>query len=126
MYEKIWEFKTARFTVSFEAGPEYDLDLSWDETGETREGLESGRYIAFVAKVAVYLDGLEIGQDYLGGCIYENAEQFRDHLGIRPASRKAGALMGSYFSNMVRQAIKEARKFMASAPQLRKERALSC
>lgn len=126
MYEKIWEFKTARFSVSFEAGPEYDLDLSWDETGEIREGLESGRYVAFMAKVAVYLDGLEIAQDYLGGCIYENAEQFRDHLGIRPASRKAGAIIGSYFSDMVRQAIKEAREFMASAPQLRKERALSC
>lgn len=119
MYERIWEFKTARFTVSFEAGPDYYLDLSWDETGEVREGLESGRYVAFVAKVAVYLDGREIGEDYLGGCIYESPEQFRDHFGIGPASRKSGSLMGSYFSAMVSQAIKEARLFLAGAPPVK-------
>lgn len=113
MCETVWEFKTARFRVAFEIEPEDDLDLSWDETGEVREGLESGLYVAFVAKLAVYLDGREVGADYLGGCIYESPEAFRDHVG----SKAKG--YGSYFSDMVREAIKEARQTLAAVPTLR-------
>ena len=109
----IWEFKTARFRVAFEIEPEYDLDLSFDDTGEVREGLEDGRFVAFVAKVAVYLDGREVGADYLGGCIYENPEAFRDHIG----SKAKG--YGSYFADMVREAIRDARRTLTNAPTLR-------
>lgn len=113
MSETFWTFETARFRITLEALPEYDLDLSWDDDGSTREGLESGLYVAFVAKVAVYLDGQEVGADYLGGCIYESVEAFRDHIGCKAKG------YGSYFSDMVRQAIQEARRNLANRPTLR-------
>jgi hypothetical protein len=111
--DTIWQFKTARFCIAFEALPEDDLDLSWDDDGSIREGLESGLYVAFVAKVAVYLDGQEISADYLGGCIYESAHDFRDHIGREAKGH------WSYFSNMVREAIREARRNLANRPTLR-------
>lgn len=108
----IWQFKTAQFAVTFEALPEYDLDLSWDDDGSIREGLESGLYVAFVAKVAVHYQGREVAADYLGGCIYESPEAFMDHKGIAKGC-------GSYFSDMVRHAIAEARKVLSNPPRLR-------
>lgn len=116
-YEKIWEFKTANFRVVYSIAPEEDLDLSWDEDGATREGLDSGKYIAFVAKVAVYdcVAGCEIGADYLGSCIYESAEAFMDHrecgrYNRERASKGETGRCGSYFHDMVKSAVAEARK----------------
>lgn len=111
--ETIWTFKTDRFAVCFEVMPEDDLDLSWDDDGSVREGLESGHYVAFVARMAVYLDGREVAADYLGGCIYQNPEQFRDHIGCKAKG------YGSYFSDMVREAIRQARRRLADIPTLR-------
>jgi len=98
-----WQFKTANFTIKYETGPEYDLDLSWDEDGETAEKLEQGLLCAFVARVAVYFDGWCLGEDYLGGCIYESPEHFIDHRGGR----------GSYFRDLVTNAIEQARAEIA-------------
>jgi hypothetical protein len=113
--ETMWEFRTARFTVAWEISPCDDLDLSWDDTGETRANLESGLWCAFDSAVVVYMDGREIGADYLGQSIYENPSEFRlEHLGGK---------FGSYFSDMVRGAIAEARATLAreaaTAPRLR-------
>ncbi len=110
-WENIWSFETARVRVAFDVAPENDLDLSWDEDGSTAAGLESGEYVAFQARMTVYIDGAEAGADYLGNCIYRSAEEFIDHRGC-----KAGGY-GSYFSDMVRGAIAEARQF-ASRPAL--------
>ena len=116
--ETIWSFKTANFRVAYEVMPEDDLDLSWDDTGEVREGLASGKFIAFQAKVAVYdlTTGNEIGADYLGQCIYESAEAFMDHRECGKQNREYAARgeagrCGSYFSDMVKGAIAEARKY---------------
>lgn len=109
---KIWEFKTAQFSVIFETLPEYDVDLSFDDDGSIREGLQEGLYVAFVAKVAVYYRGREVAADYLGGCIYESPEDFMDHRGLAKGC-------GSYFSDMVRNAIAEARKVLSNPPRLR-------
>ncbi len=103
--ETIWSFRTDRFRVALEVFPEYDLDLSWDEDGSIRDRLERSLLVAFQTKVAVYLDGREVGADYLGGCIYESAEQFREE--------------GAYFRDMVRAAIREARRTLNNAPRLR-------
>jgi hypothetical protein len=81
MTYEIWKFETARFTVTMTAEPDYDVDLSFDETGEIREKLESGELQSFCAKCAVCLDGNEIAADYLGSCIYANPDEFRDHIG---------------------------------------------
>ena len=105
-----WQFETKNFRVVFESLPEYDLDLSWDETGETQEKLISGEYVAFVARVAVYYDGTCVGEDYLGQCIYEDPEQFMDHKGMNQAKH------GSYFSDMVSIAIANAREYLNTRP----------
>jgi len=75
----IREFKTKNFHVVVDAVEEFDLDLSWDDDGSTREGLENGTLIAFCARARVFLRGKEIASDYLGGCIYKSLEDFADH-----------------------------------------------
>jgi len=100
MWENVWKFKTARFEIGLELGPEHDLDLSWDETGETVRRLENGTLFAFVARVYVKLNGATIGEDYLGGCIYETEHEF---------------MRDGYFRDMVRAAIADARRWIKSA-----------
>ena len=112
----IWRFKTARFCVDVTAEPEFCPDLSFDETGEIAEGIASGKYDCFCAKAAVYLDGREIAADYLGGCIYERADDFRDHIGLAEKSRQDGREYGSYFADMVAEAVARARDFIARHP----------
>ena len=75
----IREFKTKNFHVVVDAVEEFDLDLSWDEDGQTREGLENGTLIAFCARARVFLRGKEIASDYLGNCIYKSLEDFANH-----------------------------------------------
>jgi len=95
-YERVWTFSTDRFLIELSFAPCDDLDLSWDESGETRANLESGLWEAFDSRVRVFVDGVEIGCDYLSGSIYENPRDFINE-------------KGGYFHDMVRQAIKEAR-----------------
>ncbi|GGD03547.1 hypothetical protein GTQ45_02050 [Pyruvatibacter mobilis] len=99
-YERMWTFETERFLVAWDITPCDYLDLSWDDTGEVREGLESGHYVAFDSRVAVYLDGQMIGADYLGQSIYADPADFRD--------------VGGYFGDMVREAVREAREALRS------------
>lgn len=107
--ERVWKFQTQNFRIEYNVSPEDDLDLSWDVDGSVRKGIEDGKYVAFIAEVRVVHKptGAELGSDYLGGCIYENAQQFRDHIGLRGKS-------GSYFLDMVRTAIHEARDTFAT------------
>lgn len=95
-----------------------DVDLSWDDDGSVRAGLESGRFQHFGVVATVYCRGSEIGSDSLWGCIYESPRDFMDHVGIRHYSPKPGVIpegqCGSYFSNMVRIAISEARKSLST------------
>lgn len=86
----IREFNTPNFRVVVDAIEESDLDLSWDKDGQTRAGLESGKYIAFVARARVFLtaNGQEIASDYLGGCVYESLDAFQDHKECGAANRK--------------------------------------
>jgi len=84
----IREFKTQNFHVVVDAIEEFDLDLSWDETGETRKGLEDGSLIGFCARARVFLRGLEVASDYLGGCIYKDLDAFQDHRECAAYNRK--------------------------------------
>lgn len=111
----IREFRIGNVQVIVDALPEDDLDLSWDDTGEIRENLESGRYVAFVARARAFYDGHELASDYLGGCIYESLEAFQDHRECGAATRKlradgSNAICGSYFADMVRSVCQDARK----------------
>lgn len=110
--ETMWTFETKEYRIAWKIEPDQDLDLSWDETGEVTERLKNGEFVAFLSKVSVTHKptGLELGSDYLGGSIYENPAEFRDHFGIRAQGRRDGCNYGSYFSDMVREAIAQARK----------------
>jgi hypothetical protein len=52
----------------------------------------------------VKLDGATVGEDYLGGCVYATERDF---------------MQCGYFRDMVRCAIADARRHLASRPQLR-------
>lgn len=108
-FEKMWSFETGKYRVEWAICPDDDTDMSWDESGEVRENLESGLWMCFVSRVRVThkRTGAVLGESFLGGSIYENPEGFRDHFGIR------NTRYGSYFSDMVREAVMEARQTIA-------------
>ena len=126
-FETVWERRTPNFRVTLECAYDNDTDLSWDETGETRDNLESGLWAAFIFRVAVYdTHGAEIGVDYLGGSIHENASDFIDHrecgrYNRELAERGEVGRCGSYFRDMAANAIKQAREtYNAPRATLRK------
>ena len=120
MGEQIWKFETARFTVILECDFEDYPDISWDETGEVREKLESGEWGNYCFAVRVLCDDNEIATDYLGNSIYADPREFYiEHLGIRAQARASGMNIGCYFTDMVSRAIAEARKRLCNVPKLR-------
>lgn len=121
------EFRTKHFRVVADAIEDCDIDLSWDDDGSIRKGLESGKYIAFCARVRVFYKGSEVGSDYLGGCIYESFEDFMDHRECGKQNRQWAAegkegRCGSYFKDMISQAISEARATLNDRPYIRKQK----
>jgi hypothetical protein len=96
--------KIGNIEIRLTAEPDWDPDLSWDEDGSTRDALESGLFIAFDAKVSVLRKGVEIGADYLGGCIYESLDDFAQ--GADPKN-------AWYCRDMMHEAIQQARKWAA-------------
>lgn len=46
----IRQYKRARFTVIVEALEDTELDISYDDTSETRDNLESGIWVVFCAR----------------------------------------------------------------------------
>jgi hypothetical protein len=120
----IREFETRNFKVIVDAVEDIDTDLSFDKDGEVCKGLESGKYVAFCARVRVLLHGKEVGTDYLGGCIYESLDAFQDHRAVgyeNELRRQDGETgrCGSYFHDMIRAAIAEARKSVADLQTVR-------
>ena len=118
-YALLREFRTAQFRVVADWTEDYDADLSFDETDETRRNLESGKWVCMLVRVRVLHSRLgEIGTDYLGSCIYTTPEAFMDHRECGAETRKlraegSDAVCGSYFADMIREAISEARKAVA-------------
>jgi hypothetical protein len=119
--ETMWQKTIGRFTVKGEIAPDDDMDLSWDDSGETREGLNDGRLIAFRTRVSVYLGGQRIGEDHLGGSVYANpSDFFSEHLDCAMENerlRAAGsaARCGAYLPDMVRGAVADARNWLERA-----------
>ena len=121
MTEPIWIFETAHFTVRVDALPEEDWDFSWDESGDARDGLDSGRYVGFCARAQVLdHEGGVLAEDYLGNCIYGSLSEFgsvhRDsdplnrNSSIMRASRGGNVVICHYFPDMVRIACRQARR----------------
>ena len=120
----IREFHTPNFTVRVTAEKDNDIDLSFDDDGSVREGLENGKFIAFCAKAAVYYKGTELATDYLGGCIYRSLDEFMDHRECGKQNKVYAAKgetgrCGSYFADMVKQVCDEARKELKRLQQVK-------
>jgi hypothetical protein len=96
----IWEFSTVQFTVKCEALPDDDLDLSFDDDGSVTDALQRGTLEAFAVHVSCTHNATGVsGDDHLGGCIYKDIYEFRQP---------------GYFFDMVRSAIAECRKNIAT------------
>lgn len=105
--ELVWSFETASFRVECLFSPDDDVDTSFDETGETQDNINSGFWQAFCTEVRVIHKntGAVLSEDFLSGSIYEKPLDFiKEHYGCKPKG------YGSYFPDMVRQAIHDARK----------------
>jgi len=108
MAKKMWSFRTQNFTVIWEIEEDV-LDTAYMDEAlaeECRENVRRGMWECFMSTVKVIENStkLALGEAYLGGSIYANPAEFRDHFGM---NRKGH---GSYFSDMVRKAIADARK----------------
>lgn len=117
-------FKTKNFTVIIDALEEDSPDFSFDDTGEVLEKVDSGEYICFCARVRVLLHDREIGTDYLGNCIYSSLNEFMDHRECGKQNRASelegkDGRCGSYFSDMISEAIHEARKTLKEEQSIR-------
>ena len=115
-YYLLREFKTAHFRVIADWTEDYDADLSYDESGETLRNVQSGKWVCMLVRVRVLHDTLgDLGVDYLGGCVYEKPEAFMDHKECGAETRRlrasgSNAICGSYFTDMISEAIGNARK----------------
>lgn len=105
-FETIWTFATPHFRVELACAPEESPDLSWNKTGEIAKKIDRGEYVNVCFRVRVLFEGVTMGADYLGNSIYADVRDFRkEHVGAR-------GQYGSYFVDMVREAISETRKQM--------------
>ena len=117
---KLWSFKTKNFTVIWEIERDV-LDTRYMDkecAEECRRNVASGKWKCFASTVKVIENSTKItlGAAYLGMSIYEKPEEFRDHFGMNANGH------GSYFSDMVREAISEARKALpAHQARIKKE-----
>jgi hypothetical protein len=115
------EWNTARFRVTLDWTWEDFPDLSWDETGETTEKVQSGEWGVYTFRARVTLDGREIACDYLGNSIYADPAEFiAGHREVGKARRETGQNYGCYFSDMIRTVASEARDALKDAPRVRR------
>jgi hypothetical protein len=106
----IYKFETKNFELKVTAEEELDFDQSYmepDLAEEIFEKLGKGDLVLFCAKASLIdkQTGQELAVDYLGQCIHEVYETFRDNLGIKNKKR------GSYFSDMIHTVLREGREF---------------
>ena len=106
--EKMWSFKRANFTITWYI-EEDDLDTSYmdrDLARKCREKVSSGESQCFssIFEVKHNATGLVLAESYLGNSIYEDPKDFRNHFGMNAKGH------GSYFSDYIREAIRDARE----------------
>lgn len=119
--ETLWQFKTRNFTVSLacDYDNEFDPLHDVDDDGETARAIEAGELSAYIFRVEVTHrpTGTVLGDDYLGASVYDDPHKFAtEHLGLGADALhiKGKAWNGSYFPDMVAEAIKEARRTLGT------------
>jgi len=115
--QQLWKFKTKHFTVVLDI-TEDTCFVPIDDDKETQQRIDDGTYQVFNSTVAVLYENQVIGEDHLCGSVYENPMDFRkEHIGAK-------GKWGSYFRDMVREAISHARDNIlnrAPLPYVREE-----
>lgn len=85
-----------------ELHPQDVFDDSIDDIAEICQKIDSGALYWFTARMRVFKHNIELGSDYLGGCLYDNLKEFIDD---------------AYCEDLAYNALKEARKLRIGANQ---------
>lgn len=97
--------------------------------------LDAGEYVAFDSSVTVWLDGHKVGEDHLGGSVYEASsvsDFWTAHRDSDPMNRNCSIMRNErggnvsichYFPDMVRVAVSDARSFIDGMPEVRNDAA---
>lgn len=97
MAQTIHTFAKDGFDIRFAVFPELmHPNDAFDDDGETARAIDAGEYEWFGAMVTVSKNGVELAEEYLGGCCYETYEEFMTGSG--------------HFDDMVETAIDMARQ----------------
>lgn len=97
----IHTFAKDGFDIRFSVFPELDHpNNQFDDDGETARAIDAGEYEWFVACVTASKNGVELHDEYLGGCCYTSFEAFMTESG--------------YFDDMVAEAISMAKQNIES------------
>lgn len=93
-YEETIEGFDIVFSAAYEDTHPRDQFMP-EDVQQICEDIDNGKYEWFVARVQAFKNGIELGTDYLGGCLYESPMQFvKDN---------------DYYSEMVQSVINEAK-----------------
>ncbi len=118
-WEEMWRFETAQFEIVAEITPSECPDLSWAGEEALRD-YEDGKLMLFDTRVVVRKSGKELGADHLGeSSYYDPKDFFKEHRNPDPQwrntleTRAKGVCFCTYFPDMVRIAIAEARRTLA-------------
>ena len=99
-WESVHTEQRGDFTIQFSITPEDDDPAGHFASGddaadaETVRKIHDGTYLWFVARVTASKAGVELAEDYLGGCCYKSAREF-----MQP---------GGYYDDMVTEAVTRA------------------
>jgi len=96
-----------------------NLELVWEIEPDLDPFPEFAAKNVFTSHIYVKdrRSGEVLGESYLGECVYDDPEEFRDHIGVKKLSRKDGIEYGSYFSDMVREVCRAARQKLIEISQ---------
>lgn len=78
------------FTITLECLPEREAIPDWEgDSEEDRQELlrriDNGTMLWFCAKVSAHKNGIELASDYLGGCCYDDVNDFVKNSGYYDA-----------------------------------------
>ena len=97
MTQTIHTFTKDGFDIRFSVFPELDHpNNQFDDDGETSRAIDAGEYEWFVACVTASKNGIDLHDEYLGGCCYTSFDEFMAESG--------------YFDDMVDEAIDVAKR----------------
>ncbi len=92
-------FTINTYTTWEDMQPDWDFESEEDKQ-EILEKIDNGSLLWFVAKVTASKNGVELAQDYLGGCCYEYVSDFIEE-------------SNGYYADMRSRVIEEAKQTIA-------------